>query len=250
MKIITSINEMKEIRKELQGSVGFVPTLGGLHAGHTSLIEKSLEQNKITIVSIFLNPTQFNNLDDFKNYPSSIEQDKSILNLLNIPYLFMPTESEIYPYGYNYKISESKDSKILCGKYRSGHFEGVLTIVMKLLNLIKPTRIYLGEKDYQQLTLIKNMITDFFLDTEVISCPIIRDENGLALSTRNMRLTPEEKVTACLFAHILKNESDVKKAAEEITKLGLKIDYIEDWNSRRLAAVNINSIRLIDNVEK
>lgn len=250
MIILKSVEEFKIWRSKQTATIGFVPTMGGLHQGHLSLMEKSLSQNETTVVSVFLNPTQFNNAEDLKKYPSSIKEDLAILKSLNVDALFLPTTANMYPEGYNYLIQEQVISKTLCGKDRPGHFEGVLTVVMKLLNIVKPQKLYMGEKDFQQLQLIKGMIKDFFMDIELIPVAIVREDSGLALSTRNRRLSAESKSKAIAFAKILQTPGDLNETKSKMESLGLKLDYLEDWKDRRLAAVQIDNIRLIDNVQK
>lgn len=251
-KIIRKISEWKTIRRELtetKKTIGFVPTLGALHKGHAELIKKSLKQNDLTVVSIFLNPTQFNSKDDLKKYPKTFQNDLKILDYLNVDYLFYPSYREIYNDNYTYKITESDFSKILCGKFRPGHFEGVLTVVMKLFNIIKPYRAYFGEKDYQQLHLIKGMVKAFFMDIKIVSVPTVRDKDGLALSSRNLRLTKEERIIAAHFPKIISSDSSIDHIKKELKKAGFKVEYIEQIGNRRFAAVYLGKVRLIDNVK-
>lgn len=228
-------------------SIGFVPTLGNLHAGHTSLLERSRRENNYTILSIFVNPTQFDNQNDLKNYPTTLANDLKIAKKFGVNYILIPNYQELYPDDYNFKVYEKTLSKQLCGKYRPEHFPGVLTIVLKLLMLTQPDKIYLGEKDWQQLQLIKNMITAFFINTEVISCPTIRDQNGLALSSRNQRLTTMQYNTAINFPRLLQSKKTNKQIIFELEKLGFKVDYIKNYNGRRFGAATIGKTRLIDN---
>jgi pantoate--beta-alanine ligase len=251
MKILNNTLEFLNYRKLINDStIGFVPTMGGLHEGHLSLIKKSIMENSHTVMSIFLNPTQFNNREDFEKYPSSIDDDLNQLKQFDNLSVFLPTENSIYPRGYNFKITESEFSKKLCGAYRPGHFDGVLTVVMKLLNIVRPNKIYLGEKDFQQLELITQMIEDFFMQIQVVPCPVVRDIDGLALSTRNKRLNSNDRKLAVEFAKILQTKQAPIKTRLELEKLGLTVDYVEEYNSRLLAAVQIGPVRLIDNVEK
>ncbi len=249
-QIIKKISEWKTLRSAIVNkTIGFVPTMGALHRGHESLIERSINDNDITVVSIFVNPTQFNDPQDLKNYPRTFEEDLLILNSHNVDYLFYPDYEEIYNDNYRYKISESDLSKILCGKFRPGHFDGVLTVVMKLFNIIKPHKAYFGEKDYQQLKLIEGMCRAFFVDTEIIPCPIVRDEDGLALSSRNKLLSEEERKFALNFPRLLKSNKSKEEIFKELENLGFKVDYIEELDGRRLGAVHVGKVRLIDNVE-
>ncbi|MGQ9820127.1 MAG: pantoate--beta-alanine ligase [Candidatus Kapaibacteriales bacterium] len=251
-KIITTSNKFIRLRKSssfFNKSVGFVPTMGALHDGHISLIRKSLKQNDITVVSIYVNPTQFNNLEDLKNYPKTYQQDIKILKALNVDYLFYPSYSEIYPDDFTYKIIETNFSKMLCGKFRPGHFEGVLTVVMKLFNIIKPDRAYFGEKDYQQLKLIEGMTKAFFLDTKIIPVPTVRTKEGLALSSRNMLLNPEQIKLAIEFPKLLSSGKSIRSIKNTLAKKGFRVEYIEKLNDRIFGAVYLGNVRLIDNVK-
>lgn len=200
MKIITTI---LDLNLELQGiqknnfSLGFVPTMGALHEGHLSLIEESKKNNSYTIVSIFVNPTQFNNQDDLKNYPKPIELDTSLLESAQCDYLFLPSSEEIYTKDYiSPSIDLGKLDQVMEGKHRPGHFQGVCQIVYRLFNLIQPTNAYFGEKDFQQVAVIRYMTTFFKLPIKIITCETKRDERGLALSSRNLLLSNEEKENA------------------------------------------------------
>ena len=239
------------LQKELNGkkSIGFIPTMGALHNGHLSLIKMSQKENKYTVVSLFLNPTQFNNSNDLKTYPSSLEEDIQILKSFSVDYVFMPEASSIYFDNYRFQVEEKEFSNELCGKDRPGHFTGVLTVVMKLLNIVNPDKAYFGEKDYQQLNLIKDMVSAFFMKVEIISGPTVRDDNGLALSSRNRRLNTEALKKAHIFAKKLKQkEIKINDLQQELEQNGIEVDYLEEKFNRRFAAVKINDVRLIDNV--
>jgi pantoate--beta-alanine ligase len=250
-KVIKKISGWEKIRdnKEFsKKSLGFVPTMGALHKGHIALIKRSLKQNDVTVVSIFVNPTQFSNKEDFQNYPNTFESDLKTLEKLNVDYLLNPKYNKIYPDEYSYKVIESKFSKKLCGQFRKGHFDGVLTVILKLLNIVRPDRIYFGEKDFQQLELVKRMIKAFFINTKVIAVKTVRDSNGLALSSRNCRLNKKELKKASEFPRILNLNlplEDIKFLLEEV---GFRVEYVEQIGKRRFGAVYINNIRLIDNV--
>ncbi|MBI1939853.1 MAG: pantoate--beta-alanine ligase [Ignavibacteriales bacterium] len=251
-KIIKSISEWKQLRKtkEFFGkSVGFVPTMGALHAGHESLIKTCVEQNDISVVSIFVNPAQFNDPNDFKNYPVTFDNDSSLLEKNKVDFLFQPDRDEIYHDNYKYRVTENELSKILCGAFRHGHFEGVLTIVLKLLNIIEPDKTYFGEKDYQQYKLIYGMATAFFLNTEIIPCPTIREKDGLAMSSRNLLLTEEERKHAVHFPKLLMSKKSADETKKELEELGFKVDYVKDYEGRRFGAVHLGKVRLIDNVQ-
>lgn len=251
-QIIKTVKEWKELCDSENISateLGFVPTMGALHQGHASLIKKSVSENHRTVVSVFVNPTQFNNPDDLQKYPKTFENDFKIIEDLKVDYLFFPEYEELYPDNFSYQVKENSLSKILCGTFRNGHFDGVLTVVIKLLNIINPARAYFGEKDYQQYKLIKGMAGAFFLQTEIIPCPTMREENGLALSSRNLLLSPEERKLAVNFPGLLKANKTCDEIKFELEKVGFKVDYIKEYDGRRLGAVYAGKVRLIDNVK-
>jgi pantoate--beta-alanine ligase len=258
------------------GFTGFVPTMGALHEGHLSLIAQSRLKTRITICSIFVNPVQFNNRDDFKKYPIAIEKDILLLEENGCDVLFMPVEKEIYP-DTDSRIKHFELGyleKILEGKFRPGHFQGVCTVMEKLLNIIDPSVLFLGQKDYQQCLVIKKLVGLMNKDIEIVICPILREPNGLAMSSRNLRLNDKEKDIA---AELYKTLEQIKKnlapgnfsylKKEAIVKLelaGFTIDYLEltkrtnleivdDCNTDEkyivLIAAFLNDVRLIDNLE-
>lgn len=249
MQIFYNLNEWQQIRKNIPNhlSIGFIPTMGNLHIGHASLISTSTQENDITVVSIFVNQTQFNNQEDFINYPRTLDNDLKLLQDAGVDYCLIPNYHDIYTDDYRYQLSENKLSLILEGEHRPGHFTGVLTVVMKLFNLIKPNCSYFGEKDYQQAKLILDMTKSFFMDINVKICPTIRAESGLAYSSRNNRLSPSELLLANKFAEIFHNLDSCEEIIRELSQLNIKVDYIKDSNDRRYAAVIIGSVRLIDN---
>ncbi len=247
--VVTSVAEMQKVRQAMTGTIGFVPTMGALHSGHATLMQKSLAENEQTVVSIFVNPTQFNDKKDLEKYPSNFAGDLEMLQKLGVQILFAPPFLEMYPDNYNYQISEKEMSPLLCGNFREGHFNGVLTIVLKLFNIVRPTRAYFGEKDYQQYQLIKKMTEALFMNVEVVGCPLIRDENGLALSSRNKLLNGEQIRLAQKFAHVLSSEKSKQQVLEKLSDLGIETEYIEELWGRRLAAVKVGPVRLIDNVK-
>lgn len=250
MQVFSSLKEWQFAKKNIptNKSIGFVPTMGNLHKGHVSLLENSQKENDITIASIFINRMQFNKQDDFNNYPRTIDADLEILEKNKIDYCLLPNEQEIYIDDYRYQINEISNSLYLEGKYRPGHFTGVLTIVMKLLNLVKPNRCYFGEKDYQQYQLINDMTKAFFIDTEIKVCPTIREDSGLAFSSRNNLLSIDERKLANQFANILHNSSSSTDAIEKLNEAKIEVIYVEDYGLRRFAAVQIGKVRLIDNI--
>ncbi len=250
MKILFDALEFKHNLGQLKEvTIGFVPTMGALHQGHLSLVEKAKLENDIVVVSVFLNATQFDNENDLNNYPSTMEDDISILDKLNVDYLFIPNYENIYPDNFTYQVEEKSFSKELCGKSRDAHFSGVLTVVMKLLNIVKPTRAYFGEKDRQQLKLIQGMVDAFFMDVKIVAAPTIREIDGLAMSSRNRRLNDNEKQIASLFPKLLGSNSSDSEIADELNNNGFKTDYIETLGGIRYGAVFLGNIRLIDNVK-
>ncbi|MCF8240539.1 MAG: pantoate--beta-alanine ligase [Melioribacteraceae bacterium] len=252
IQIIKNVPEWKSLLKNdlKETTIGFVPTMGALHEGHLSLVERSVLENRITVFSIFINPTQFNDKSDLQNYPKTFDKDLELLKSRNVDFIFYPGYEEIYNDNYNYKVIENNLSGKLCGKHRPGHFDGVLTVVMKLLNIIEADNAYFGEKDYQQYLLIKGMAEAFFIKTEIIPCQTIRAADGLAHSSRNEMLTPEERKIAVKFPELLKSDFPIEEIKSELNYAGFKVDYIEDMNGRRFGAVHLGRVRLIDNVKK
>ena len=250
-QVVTTINEVKSIRKAVlkEKSVGFVPTMGALHAGHAELMKQARKENDYVIVSVFVNPTQFDNPQDLEKYPSTIESDIRMAEKQTVNCVWIPKYAQIYPDQYKYKVTETEMSHALCGVHRPGHFDGMLTVVMRLLNIIKPTRAYFGEKDYQQFQLVKGMVQAFFMDTQIVGVPTVREPNGLALSSRNLRLSPKEKEVAPFLYKILRTAPDHEVARAELEKKGFKVDYVEDVGGRRFAAAFLGNTRLIDNVK-
>jgi pantoate--beta-alanine ligase len=250
MDIITDLANWQVLRRKLAAhSVGFVHTMGNLHAGHLSLCTRSQGENDITVVAIFINPTQFNEPEDFARYPRTLAQDQALLLQQKIDYLLLFDEQTIYPHGYRLKVHEvSELGQILEAQYRPGHFAGMLTVVLKYLHIVKPTRAYYGEKDYQQLLLIQHMARELFLETEIIGCPTVRAEDGLALSSRNSRLTQEQRQKARRFPEILHSGKTITAMVQELQQLNFKVDYVLERWGRRLAAVWLDSVRLIDNI--
>ena len=260
----------KEISKD--NCLSFVPTMGGLHKGHLSLIKKAKRYKCKICVSIFVNPTQFNKRNDFKNYPRSLKSDIKELKKLKDNYLYLPTYADIYSFKTKRKIYIDKFSKQLCGKYRKGHFKGVLNVVNRFLEIINPKYIFLGNKDLQQLILIDSHIKKNNINTKVIKCKTIREKNGVACSTRNLNLNNRELTMASnIYKYLLKLNKRIKKnyklfkinvIRKDLISLGAtKIDYIENLNikyfgdNRKLKnkfklffAYYINEIRLIDNI--
>jgi len=251
IKIFEDIPEWIKFRKSISNSksLGIVMTMGALHRGHRTLIERSKKENDLTVVTIYLNPTQFNNKNDLKNYPSTWNDDIDILEALNVDYLLAPRYEQIYQDDYKYVVSENDFSKILCGRARPGHFDGVLTVVMKFLNLAKADRTYFGEKDYQQFHLIKGMRDAFFIETEIVPCAIAREDDNLALSSRNKLLTKSGRKLASSYAGIIRENTDIETIKKKLELNNIKVDYLEERYGRRFAAVFIDGVRLIDNFD-
>jgi pantoate--beta-alanine ligase len=251
--------------------IGFVPTMGGIHKGHISLINRSIKSNKKTIVSIFVNPKQFNNIKDFKSYPSSIKSDLAILKKIKkLDYVYIPKFKDIYENNKRSNIKIEKKYKILCAKFRKGHFEGVLDVMNRLTKLIKPKNIFMGEKDFQQFFLVKNFIEKRF-NTKIIGCKTIRNRNNLALSSRNFLFTKKElNQVEKISNKFLKLKIKIKKLREinkflqkskkEIENFfDIKIEYLENRSIKNLSksnkykdsriflAYHFKDIRLIDN---
>lgn len=250
-KIFNSIIEWQKFRASawfIKKNIGLVTTMGNLHAGHASLLKRAREENDITILTIFVNPTQFNNQQDLKNYPRTLQQDIELAQQLKTDFILVPTYAELYHDNYCYRITENNLSLKIEGKHRPGHFDGVLTVVMKLLMLVKPTKAYFGEKDYQQLQLVTNMAKSFFLDLEIVPCSIVRDKNGLALSSRNNFLTLEQKELAAEFQRALSSNLSISAMIKQLEHQGFSVEYIEEHEGRRFGAAKLGEVRLIDNV--
>lgn len=250
MEIVRTIPAWKKIRTQLdhdRRTLGFVATMGTLHNGHLALVERSLRENDRTVVSIFVNPSQFNDPTDLETYPRTVEQDRRLLENLDVDYTFAPEYETLYPDDYHYRVSENDYSLTLCGAHRPGHFDGVLTVVMRLFNIIRPHNAYFGEKDFQQYRLIRGMVDTFFMDLQVIPCPIVREDDGLALSSRNQRLSQSGRELAGKFAESLTSSRTVKQIRSDLQELGISVDYIEETEGRRFGAVVIEDVRLIDN---
>jgi len=229
-------------------SVGFVPTMGGLHAGHLELLARARERDDFVLASLFVNRPQFNDSSDFESYPADFEEDVAALSRSGVDAVFCPSEEEIYADGYRYALTEKQGSRELEGAFRPGHFDGVLTVVLKLLMIAAPRRAYFGEKDWQQLQLVKGMAEAFFLPLEIVACPTVREASGLALSSRNRRLSPEGRERAARFSQILAAAGSELDAAAELEREGFEVEYVAAREGRRLGAVVLEGVRLIDNL--
>lgn len=275
MKIVETADSLQKIRKELNGSIGFVPTMGALHQGHLSLMKKACHENEVLVVSIFVNPTQFDNASDLEGYPRTLDNDIELIKQLNPnALLFCPSVTEIYGEKPRVKTYEFDSLDLsMEGRSRKGHFQGVATVVEHFLNLVRPTRAYFGEKDYQQLLIIRKMVAQTRLTTEIIGCPIKREEDGLAMSSRNQRLTKEQRISApFLFKTLQKARSLYQQNSPENIRLEIQkmfakkpeweLDYFTICNSETLAeitvpeskkargfiAAKLGEVRLIDNL--
>jgi len=250
MKIFNDLAEWQRFRDELTPdlSLGFVPTMGNLHRGHASLMKQSKQENDCTIVSIFINPTQFNQTEDFIHYPRTLDNDLDILTQCSVDFCVLPNDKQIYADGFKFQIHDASQPQRMEAHHRPGHFTGVLTIVMKLLTLVRPHRAYFGEKDYQQYQLIRDMVSAFFMNIDVKACPTIREASGLAYSSRNNRLSAEQRLRAESFAQTFHQSSmPINQLYDTLEKLGISIEYLEEHENRRFISVNIDNIRLIDN---
>lgn len=276
MELVSTVKEVKEyikVWKKEGASIGFVPTMGYLHEGHKSLIERASRENEKVVVSVFVNPTQFGPNEDLSSYPRDIERDKNICMEAGASLVFNPEPSEMYLEGAATYVNVDGLTEGLCGAKRPGHFKGVCTVVSKLFNIVSPERAYFGEKDAQQLAVIKRMVRDLNFSIEIIGCPIIREEDGLAKSSRNKYLSLEERAAAVVLSRSLKGALEllrdgVRDASiinssiiEELSKEKLaRIDYVEVVDSVSLEkveniqkpilvaiAVFIGKTRLIDN---
>lgn len=250
MQLYYSLDEWRVVRAGLPNhlSIGFVPTMGHLHAGHASLMAASLRENDLTVASIYVNRMQFNNREDFDLYPRTLESDLEMLKNNGVTHCLIPSEEDMYPDDFRYRLSEVKRSEMMEGRFRPDHFTGMLTIVMKLLQLVKPHRGYFGEKDYQQYSLIRDMVNAFFMDIEIVACPTIRESSGLPYSSRNTRLSEEARRLADEFARVFhQHQVSCEIIMQQLMALGIAVDYIEEHQQRRYAAVKVGGIRLIDN---
>ena len=281
MKIFTLIQEIKNYinsNKKEGKTIGFVPTMGALHQGHISLLEKAKKENNITIASIFVNPLQFNDKEDLKKYPRTLETDLEKLNVAGCDVVFNPTADEMY---FELRVRNQKTDavidledldKVMEGVQRPGHFQGVCIVVKKLFEIIEPNKAYFGEKDFQQLAVIKHMVNTLNIPVEIIACPTLREEDGLAMSSRNTLLTPDERKNAPLLYKTLLGSKETQGTISQIKKWVtdqinsnhfMKLEYFEIVNAETLMplhsvndakeiraciAVKMGSVRLIDNI--
>lgn len=272
MKIINTLQEMQSVSYPQGKSVGFVPTMGYLHEGHLSLVARSNQECDLTVVSIYVNPAQFGPNEDLSSYPRNLQRDLDLLSSFKVDYVFIPDDAMMYPKGYLTWVEVEQISNILCGASRPGHFKGVATIVLKLINLVRPTRMYMGEKDFQQVKLLTKMAADLNLSVKIVPCPIVRESDGLALSSRNVNLSPEQRIQARSLNQAWKQAQAsvqtgitstavlISDATQLLINAGARPDYVkivhsdtlEDQSlvtseSRMLIAAYIGNTRLIDN---
>ena len=244
MKIVNSVDEMKEIAKGYSSKkVGFVPTMGFLHEGHLSLVRKARKDNNVVVVSIFVNPTQFGPNEDLDAYPRDLERDCSLLEKEKVDYVFVPQVDEMYPKDFSTSIHVSKLTDHLCGYYRSGHFDGVVLVVNKLFNIVKPTKAYFGQKDAQQFRVLKRMVRDLNMDVQMVEMPIVREKDGLAMSSRNVYLSPQERKDALALHEALQYAvSQIKKGRKDAHKIRLESINI----MRRHPHVRVQYFEIVD----
>jgi len=254
MVVVKNIDEMKKICRELrkEKTIGFVPTMGYLHEGHLSLVRHSKKENDITVVSIFVNPTQFGPNEDYNSYPRNLNRDASLLEKEDVDYVFIPEIEQMYPKDYSTYINEEKLSRHLCGRSRPGHFRGVCTVVTKLFNIVKPNRAYFGQKDAQQFRVIRRMVRDLNMDVEVIECPIVREPDGLAMSSRNIYLSTEERNQALALNRSLKIAENLYRSGEKNTERMKEkiVQYLSSFDKIKIDYVEIVSEETLEPVEK
>lgn len=279
MKIYKTTAELQSALQELKKSgktIGFVPTMGALHNGHLSLVRRCINDNDISVVSIFVNPTQFNNPNDLKTYPRTFEKDTALLETVNCSIVFAPSVDQIYPEPDTRTFDFGQLDKVMEGQYRPGHFNGVAQVVSRLFDIVKPDRAYFGEKDFQQLAIIREMVRKYSIPVQIIGCPIVREEDGMALSSRNMRLSEEERQKSVLISRTLLQSyklamgmdvEDLKKwvvdkiNSEPILRVeyfdivdGLTMQSIKSWSEcdYPVGCITVycnDDVRLIDNVK-
>jgi pantoate--beta-alanine ligase len=249
MQVWNNLAQWLERRSSVDGlSIGFVPTMGALHPGHASLVERCRRENEIVVASIFVNPSQFNDPRDLERYPRTFDTDLALLESLGADDVLAPAAPQIYPHGYRFRVEPVSMKGIMEDAHRPGFLPGVMTIVLKFFHLVRANRVYFGEKDYQQLRAITEMVQEFFIPTEVVPCPTVREPSGLAMSSRNRLLSDlGRSKAACLFK-ALTTASSAAEAAAILEAEGFQVDYVEEHWGRRFAAAFLEGVRLIDNV--
>ena len=274
MKVVEKINDMRRLRQQLAEPIGLVPTMGYLHEGHLALVKQARAENPSVVVSIFVNPTQFGPQEDFKQYPRDTQRDLALLEKEKTDIVFMPSVTEMYPTQFNSWVEVGNVTEQLEGASRPGHFRGVTTVVAKLFNIVQPTRAYFGQKDAQQAIVIKKMVADLNMNLEIVTVPTVREPDGLAMSSRNAYLNPQQRQAALVLYQALslaqqlwsQGEKDAERIRQEMLALIKKqpladIDYVSIADTETLdeldtvippalvsLAVRIGKTRLIDNV--
>ena len=230
MQVISTVAELQDILRAPRAegrTIGLVPTMGALHEGHASLVRRSVAENDITVVSIFLNPTQFNDPKDLERYPRTLDSDCALLEECGAQVAFAPSVAEVYPEPDTRRFSYPPTDSVMEGARRPGHFNGVCQIVSKLFAMVLPTRAYFGEKDYQQIAVIRRMVADLAMPIEIVPCPVVREESGLAMSSRNTLLSPEEKALA----------PNIYRVLSESRTLGRSVTETQDWVVQQLNSI-------------
>lgn len=254
MKVLHGVSEWRAVREQIAAdvSIGFVPTMGALHKGHAALLLRSVAECELTVLSIYVNPTQFNNPDDLACYPNTLTEDLVLAESLGVDFVVLPEYAQLYADNFRFQVHETEFSLELCGANRPGHFTGVLTVVMKLLNIVRPTRAYFGKKDFQQYRLIQDMCETYFMPVEIVGCETVREADGLAMSSRNKLLDPSGRQMAGLLHKALISQFSDHQVRRHLQEQGFSVDYIVTRGGRRYGAVVLecdgNSVRLIDNV--
>jgi pantoate--beta-alanine ligase len=244
-----TVTDWLDRRRALDGrGIGFVPTMGALHRGHASLVERCRRENETVVASIFVNPSQFNDPKDLERYPRTLESDLALLESLGTDEVLVPNASELYPNGYCLRVEPVGDTPVMEAASRPGHMQGVMTVVLKLLGLVRPDRAYFGEKDYQQLKAVTDMAREFFIPTDIVPCPTVREPSGLAESSRNRLLSPDGKEKAAWLFRALTTAANPTEARSMLQAQGFAVEYVEERWGRRLAAAYLEGVRLIDNV--
>ena len=275
MRIAATVAEMRAVRRDMTGGVGFVPTLGALHEGHLALVRAAREQNQHTVASIFVNPTQFGDPDDFASYPRDPERDLALLRNEGVDIVFLPESAEIYPADASTFVEVEHITDTLEGEHRPGHFRGVATVVTKLFQIVRPQRAYFGRKDAQQLAVVRRLVRDLHFDIEIVAVPTVREPDGLAMSSRNALLSADDRQAALVLSRALRRVEELFAAGERdgdrlrsamreliAAEPQAQVDYVSVADTetlRELArvehaalaslAVRIGGVRLIDNVE-
>lgn len=252
MNVVETIEETRRtLEPSREGSIGLVPTMGSLHEGHLALLRAARAENETVVMSLFVNPAQFGDASDLAKYPRDEKHDLQLAREAGVDLVFAPSADEMYPPGFQTWVDVTELGGILEGRFRPGHFRGVATVVLKLLNVVRPTCVYFGQKDAQQVAVIRQLVADLAVEVELRVVPTVRDDDGLALSSRNARLTADERTAALALPRALATRDRDTALAELASSNGLEVDYVEvaDFDPPVLAgAVRVGSTRLIDNV--